>query len=218
MAACPRAAASSVDGSVDGSMSGDRGTMTAAHPARAATHSTSDVMSGCWCRRSSSTCSSSRSSRCSTAWPSRSSAGTRSTRRFHFIGLGNFQELFADPVFWQAAVNTAVLVVAGVTIQLFIGTALAIFFDLQLRGAWFVRGVLILPMLLTPVVVGLMWRAHAQSRLGHGQLRARRAGPATATLAGRPEPGAGDAHPRGLLAVGALHHGHRLRAPAGAAA
>ena len=40
-----------------------------------------------------------------------------------------------------------------------LGTALALFFNLRLRGAWFVRGVLILPMLLTPVVVGLMWRA-----------------------------------------------------------
>ena len=39
------------------------------------------------------------------------------------------------------------------------GTALALFFDLHLKGMWFVRGVLILPMLLTPIVVGLMWRA-----------------------------------------------------------
>ncbi len=78
---------------------------------------------------------------------------------FGFIGLGNYQELFADPVFWQASGNTAILVVVGVFIQLFIGTALAIFFDMQLRGSWFVRGVLILPMLLTPIVVGLMWRA-----------------------------------------------------------
>lgn len=78
---------------------------------------------------------------------------------FHFIGLGNYQELAADPVFWQAAGNTAILVVAGVAIQLVVGTALAIFFDLQLRGSWIVRGVLILPMLLTPIVVGLMWRA-----------------------------------------------------------
>ena len=44
-------------------------------------------------------------------------------------------------------------------IQVVLGTALALFFDLHLRGMWFVRGVLILPMLLTPVVVGLMWRA-----------------------------------------------------------
>jgi multiple sugar transport system permease protein len=78
---------------------------------------------------------------------------------FHFIGLGNYQELVADPVFWQATGNTALLVGVGVAIQLVIGTALAIFFDSQLKGAWVVRGVLILPMLLTPIVVGLMWRA-----------------------------------------------------------
>jgi multiple sugar transport system permease protein len=55
--------------------------------------------------------------------------------------------------------NTAILVGLGVVLQVVLGTALALFFDLHLRGMWFVRGVLILPMLLTPVVVGLMWRA-----------------------------------------------------------
>ena len=78
---------------------------------------------------------------------------------FDFIGLGNYQELLADPVFWQATGNTAILVLAGISIQIVLGTALAIFFDLHLRGSWFVRGVLILPLLLTPIVVGLMWRA-----------------------------------------------------------
>src|SRR5262245_49786553 len=78
---------------------------------------------------------------------------------FDFIGLQNYQELFADPVFWQATGNTAILVIAGVSLQVVLGTALAIFFDLRLRGSWFVRGVLILPLLLTPIVVGLMWRA-----------------------------------------------------------
>ena len=78
---------------------------------------------------------------------------------FSFIGLQNFQELAADAVFWQATVNSAVMTIAGVAIQVVLGTALALFFDLHLRGSWFVRGVLVLPMLLTPVVVGLMWRA-----------------------------------------------------------
>ncbi|MFN8519650.1 MAG: sugar ABC transporter permease [Chloroflexota bacterium] len=84
---------------------------------------------------------------------------SQTTSTFTFIGLDNYARLAADPVFWQAVVNTAVLVVAAVAIQVVLGTALALFFDLHLRGSWFVRGVLILPMLLTPVVVGLMWRA-----------------------------------------------------------
>jgi multiple sugar transport system permease protein len=78
---------------------------------------------------------------------------------FNFYGLGNFADLAADPVFWTAAVNSGVMTGLGVVIQVVLGTALALFFDLRLKGSWFVRGVLVLPMLLTPVVVGLMWRA-----------------------------------------------------------
>ena len=84
---------------------------------------------------------------------------SQTTSTFTFIGLDNYTSLFRDPVFWQAAINTAVLVAASILIQVVLGTALALFFNLHLRGSWFVRGVLILPMLLTPVVVGLMWRA-----------------------------------------------------------
>ena len=79
--------------------------------------------------------------------------------RFVFTGLGNFEALARDPVFWQATVNTGVMTALGVAIQVLLGTALALFFNLHLRGSWFVRGLLVLPMLLTPIVVGLMWRA-----------------------------------------------------------
>jgi multiple sugar transport system permease protein len=79
--------------------------------------------------------------------------------RFSFIGLGNYQELLHDDLFWQSLATTAIMVTGAVTLQLVLGTALAIFFDRKMRGAWFVRGALIFPMLLTPVVVGLMWRA-----------------------------------------------------------
>lgn len=79
--------------------------------------------------------------------------------RFDFIGLGNYRELLADSVFWQAAVNTGVMTIVGVAVQVVLGTLLALFFSLQLRGSWLVRGILVLPMLLTPVVVGVMWRA-----------------------------------------------------------
>jgi multiple sugar transport system permease protein len=84
---------------------------------------------------------------------------SQTTRSFTFVGLDNYQELLRDPVFHQSVGNTAIMVILGVAIQVVLGTALALFFDLHLRGMWFVRGVLILPMLLTPVVVGLMWRA-----------------------------------------------------------
>lgn len=77
----------------------------------------------------------------------------------NWIGLDNYVSIFQDPFFWNAAGNTAIMVGSAVCIQVVLGVALALFFNQHLRGSWLVRGALILPMLLTPIVVGLMWRA-----------------------------------------------------------
>jgi multiple sugar transport system permease protein len=81
------------------------------------------------------------------------------TTNWHWIGLGNYRQLFSDPEFWHTVEHTFVFTFGAVAIQVVLGTALALFFNQKLRGATLVRGVLILPMLLTPIVVGLMWRA-----------------------------------------------------------
>jgi multiple sugar transport system permease protein len=78
---------------------------------------------------------------------------------WRWIGLGNYRQLFSDAEFWHTVEHTAFLTFGGVALQVVLGTALALFFNQRLRGATFVRGLVILPMLLTPVVVGLMWRA-----------------------------------------------------------
>ena len=48
---------------------------------------------------------------------------------------------------------------SSVALQVVLGMALALFFNLDLKGSWIVRGILVLPMLITPIVVGVMWRA-----------------------------------------------------------
>src|SRR5262249_5151659 len=81
------------------------------------------------------------------------------TNTFRFIGPGNFVDLLTDPVFWTASRNSVLFTASAVASEVVLGTALALFFNLRLRGASFVRGIVILPMLLTPLVLGLMWRA-----------------------------------------------------------
>jgi len=81
------------------------------------------------------------------------------TNTWRWIGLGNYRQLFSDPEFWHTVEHTFAFTFGAVAIQVVLGTALAFFFNQQLRGAALVRGILILPMLLTPIVVGLMWRA-----------------------------------------------------------
>jgi multiple sugar transport system permease protein len=81
------------------------------------------------------------------------------TDTWRWVGLDNYSQLIHSSDFWTVVENTVLLTVVGVAIQVVLGTALALFFNQQLRGGSIVRGILILPMLLTPIVVGLMWRA-----------------------------------------------------------
>jgi multiple sugar transport system permease protein len=81
------------------------------------------------------------------------------TNTWRWVGLGNYRQLVSDPAFWSTVEHTVVFTFSAVAIQVVLGTALALFFNQQLRGATIVRAILILPMLLTPIVVGLMWRA-----------------------------------------------------------
>jgi multiple sugar transport system permease protein len=76
-----------------------------------------------------------------------------------WVGLQNYADLVRDPEFWNAFKNSAIMVALAVLLQVTLGTALALFFNQQLRGSWIVRGILVLPMLITPIVVGVMWRA-----------------------------------------------------------
>ena len=78
---------------------------------------------------------------------------------WRWIGTDNYSQLFSSSDFWSIVEHTLVFSVAGVFIQVTLGTALALFFNQRLRGSAIVRGLLILPMLITPGVVGLMWRA-----------------------------------------------------------
>jgi multiple sugar transport system permease protein len=80
------------------------------------------------------------------------------TDTWRWIGFGNYRELFTSREFWHTVEHTVIFTFGGVAIQVVLGTALALFFNQQLRGATIVRSIMILPMLLTPIVVGLMWR------------------------------------------------------------
>jgi multiple sugar transport system permease protein len=84
---------------------------------------------------------------------------TGSSAHTHWVWFQNYGRLFHDAFFWNAAENSAIIVGASVAVEVVLGVALALFFNLRLRGSSIVRGLLVLPMLITPIVVGVMWRA-----------------------------------------------------------
>ncbi|MGH3740011.1 MAG: ABC transporter permease subunit, partial [Micromonosporaceae bacterium] len=75
-----------------------------------------------------------------------------------FIGLGNYLELLGDPRFWHSLWLSFVYTVASVVSQIVVGMALALLVHRIRHGSWLLRIVAILPILLAPVVVGLVWR------------------------------------------------------------
>ena len=72
------------------------------------------------------------------------------------VGLANYQQLLADPQFWHALRVTLYYVLLNIPLQTIIAIGLAVMMD-RLTKSLFVRGVMVLPWLLPPVVVALIW-------------------------------------------------------------
>ena len=75
-----------------------------------------------------------------------------------FIGVRNYAQLLSDPEIWEYFRTTAYFVVLAVTVQFIIGFGLALLLNREFRYKGFVTTLILLPMMLSPVVVGLFWR------------------------------------------------------------
>jgi multiple sugar transport system permease protein len=73
------------------------------------------------------------------------------------VGARNYREVFAEPRYASAIRTTAVFVVAAVGIELVLGYALALALRDRFFGKPFVLTVLLVPMMLSPAVMGLFW-------------------------------------------------------------
>jgi multiple sugar transport system permease protein len=75
-----------------------------------------------------------------------------------FVGLQNYMELLADPKIWQNFTITALYVVVSVAGQMVVGFGLALLLNRPFPLKGLVTTLLMLPMMLSPAVVGLFWR------------------------------------------------------------
>jgi multiple sugar transport system permease protein len=79
-------------------------------------------------------------------------------QKLHFVGVENYALAATDPTLWDAVRVSLVYVVATTGAELVLGFALALVLSRRMRGLGIVRTLLIIPMAMTPVVVGLTWR------------------------------------------------------------
>jgi multiple sugar transport system permease protein len=72
--------------------------------------------------------------------------------------LANFTRLAADSFFLSALWHTLIYATVALTFEFLLGLGLAVLLDRPLRGRSVFRAILLIPMMLPPVVVGVVWR------------------------------------------------------------
>lgn len=82
------------------------------------------------------------------------------------VSLDNFTRLFSDGFFFSAMAHTFVFAAIALTLEFLIGLSLALLLDSRLRGRNVFRALLLVPMMLPPVVVGVVWRLMLNSDFG----------------------------------------------------
>ncbi|NRP74406.1 Trehalose transport system permease protein SugA [Ensifer psoraleae] len=82
------------------------------------------------------------------------------------VGLRNYQRVLNDPDIWIAMQTTAHFVFWTILLQTVIGFSLAYLIDRKFRGHAFWTTVILIPMMLSPAVVGNFWRFLYQPQIG----------------------------------------------------
>ena len=78
----------------------------------------------------------------------------------------NFTRLASDKFFLEALAHTLVYAVVALTFEIVLGLGLAVLMNEALRARSFFRAMLLVPMMLPPVVVGVVWRLMLNSNFG----------------------------------------------------
>jgi multiple sugar transport system permease protein len=75
-----------------------------------------------------------------------------------FVGLRNYTKLLSDAAFLESLWVTLKFAAVVVSAEMLLGVGLALLLDRKMRGMSILRTLFILPMMIAPIVVGLMWR------------------------------------------------------------
>ncbi|RNE63765.1 sugar ABC transporter permease [Cryobacterium tepidiphilum] len=84
-----------------------------------------------------------------------------------FVGLSNYLEVFSDfNRFWPAVGRTFIFTGGALAVELVLGMVIALLLWRPFRGERWVRVAILLPLVATPVAVGMMWRLIFDPNIG----------------------------------------------------
>ena len=80
-----------------------------------------------------------------------------SVRPSHFIGLGNYQAMIADPIFWKVLFNNMWFAIGTIPTSIALAIAMALLVNRSLPGRSFVRMAYFTPTILPMIAVANIW-------------------------------------------------------------
>jgi len=83
-----------------------------------------------------------------------------------FVGLQNFAQVINDPLAWSSLIVTIFLSLTVVVVEFVLGLALALAMVKTFRGRGVVMSILIVPLFISPVIVGQSWALFLQRPFG----------------------------------------------------
>lgn len=83
-----------------------------------------------------------------------------------FLGLANYQEMFASDTFWLVLKNTLIFAVAYVPGVMILALIMALLVNQKLRGIGFYRALFFMPYITSMVAVAMVWNWIFSTRFG----------------------------------------------------
>jgi len=83
-----------------------------------------------------------------------------------FVGIDNYIQFFNESDTRDSLKVTLIYLVSCVGVEFILGIAIAFLFDTKFKGQNVIRNLLLFPMLMCPVVAGLIWRWILNAELG----------------------------------------------------
>ncbi|MFK7693841.1 carbohydrate ABC transporter permease [Paenibacillus sp. HJGM_3] len=83
-----------------------------------------------------------------------------------WVGLANYKALFQDSRFWHATGSTFYFTFVALIVEVVLGIAIAVLLSREFRGKNLTKTVFLLPMVATPVAMGLVWMLIYEPTIG----------------------------------------------------
>ena len=83
-----------------------------------------------------------------------------------FIGFDNYIKAFTSGGFLKQLKNTLIYILIAVSVETVLGFIFALLFELDYKGSKIVRSLMMTPLMIAPLVAGLIWKLMMSSNFG----------------------------------------------------